>query len=106
MTAIVSQKSPSARKVWIEIVVIQCAINPVKRHLPQGRCGLKSAILNTMYEEYSHLPQGRCGLKLFTAVNKIKKEGSPSARKVWIEITARGSIEVENKVTFRKEGVD
>ena len=44
-----------------------------------------------MYEEYtgrSHLPRGRCGLKL--VLHQLLKQVaavSPSARKVWIEIT-------------------
>ena len=34
-------ESPSARKVWIEIVVAMAADKIVMRHLPRGRCGLK-----------------------------------------------------------------
>ena len=33
--------SPSARKVWIEISKSEYIARVGKRHLPQGRCGLK-----------------------------------------------------------------
>ena len=78
--------SPSARKVWIEICKRCIKMRTMRRHLPQGRCGLKSALekpksLDTaspsarkvwieIYDSKSyvfpvtrHLPQGRCGLK-------------------------------------------
>ena len=34
-------KSPSARKVWIEMTCRHCTRWSVYRHLPRGRCGLK-----------------------------------------------------------------
>ena len=34
-----------------------------------------------------HLPRGRCGLKLFGSINQNLSFTSPSARKVWIEIS-------------------
>ena len=37
---------------------------------------------------------------------RVDGETSPSARKVWIEITFWTSKETKAKVTFRKEGVD
>ena len=78
--------SPSARKVWIEIrLQLQISASGVvtfrkegvdwnvqsrqrrsirpDRHLPQGRCGLKSLALIAIADNKSHLPQGRCGLK-------------------------------------------
>ena len=57
--------SPSARKVWIEMIPVRGVVLGVEGHLPQGRCGLK----------YSILPD-RSGCWL-----------SHSARKVWIEIS-------------------
>ena len=79
-------------------------------HLPQGRCGLKFTYAKRGADNHRHLPQGRCGLKLYTSNRFLKchlvtfrKEGvdwnrlpqtqaartpeSPSARKVWIEIS-------------------
>ena len=56
--------SPSARKVWIEMYSVERLHLSVQRHLPQGRCGLKLS---------------RCHLLVHTMP-------SPSARKVWIEI--------------------
>ena len=56
-------------------------------HLPQGRCGLKfSDIFLTSSTPECHLPQGRCGLKFKSSVVTASLSGSPSARKVWIEI--------------------
>ena len=57
-------RSPSARKVWIEIEI---------------RRGLQGA-------ERGHLPQGRCGLKCGAVERRQADVLSPSARKVWIEI--------------------
>ena len=57
-------RSPSARKVWIEIATVFKFSDTPPRHLPQGRCGLK--LRNTNPKVYDYV--------------------SPSARKVWIEI--------------------
>ena len=38
----ISDRSPSARKVWIEIKVPNVVGLPSFSHLPRGRCGLKS----------------------------------------------------------------
>ena len=55
---------------------------------------------------FRHLPQGRCGLKSVSSISTILCSPSPSARKVWIEIKWV-SFETKWKyVTFRKEGVD
>ena len=106
-----SISSPSARKVWIEMLLTLAVKIWTKCHLPQGRCGLKScACLSNLpwtsvtfrkegvdwnpptiadiRKRCGHLPQGRCGLKCTittTTVNTARS--SPSARKVWIEIT-------------------
>ena len=53
-----------------------------------------------------HLPQGRCGLKLLYCYLCNIFHPSPSARKVWIEITESWDPANLSKVTFRKEGVD
>ena len=34
-------QSPSARKVWIEILYVSDVSDKIKSHLPRGRCGLK-----------------------------------------------------------------
>ena len=54
----------------------------------------------------SHLPRGRCGLKFEKARKKRGKKGSPSARKVWIEIRGVNEFYITSCVTFREEGVD
>ena len=66
-----------------------CLIN---RHLPRGRCGLKSSTVSILSSAQRHLPRGRCGLK-----SSIRKTGgyqkpSPSARKVWIEINVNQNL--------------
>ena len=56
--------SPSARKVWIEILVQDSLGVAVGRRLPQGRCGLKFGWYADYVGGYAgRLPQGRCGLK-------------------------------------------
>ena len=57
-------QSPSARKVWIEII----------------------KLLDCQFEHFRHLPRGRCGLKLCSQSCLLCHLQSPSARKVWIEI--------------------
>ena len=87
-------RSPSTRKVWIEM--FEClSMHLIKcRHLPHGRCGLKSPPLlcyvrvvwspstrkvwieiNIMFRIYDkaaerHLPHGRCGLKYSYWIDK------------------------------------
>ena len=57
-------------------------------HLPQGRCGLKFGKVSGKYEFVPrHLPQGRCGLKSDNESVRLSTTSSPSARKVWIEIS-------------------
>ena len=66
-------KSPSARKVWIEIFIAQLNIQFAKRHLLQRRCGLKF------------------GIALHTDILLP----SPSARKVWIEIRLMCNVQLQ-----------
>ena len=77
----------------------------------------------------SHLPRGRCGLKYHRLLRQPTSRGSPSARKVWIEIWRTKLVQSKSKrhlprgrcglkcrisikqksnflVTFREEGVD
>ena len=81
------QQSPSARKVWIEIELHRCRVIKQWSHLPRGRCGLKWYRSIWQSTEGGHLPRGRCGLKFQGGVNHVQDESSPSARKVWIEIS-------------------
>ena len=79
-------KSPSARKVWIEIFRRGEKKKWLESHLPRGRCGLKCIVKDEIYCLW---------------------HGSPSARKVWIEIVIESNEETcELYVTFREEGVD
>ena len=79
-------QSPSARKVWIEIVLIYYHINTLKS--PSAR----KVWIEIMYftslssNDLGHLPRGRCGLKYTGLDESLTLDGSPSARKVWIEI--------------------
>ena len=76
-------------------------------HLPQGRCGLKLfRHWKRALHSPGHLPQGRCGLKSIFANNICRREESPSARKVWIEIESLLMQAKYVAVTFCKEGVD
>ena len=76
--------SPSARKVWIEIV-----LHSHPEVMPPG-----------------HLPRGRCGLKFNSSAIIRSALWSPSARKVWIEICLMIYQLKVGTVTFREEGVD
>ena len=120
--------SPSARKVWIEILqrlrancstpvtfreegvdwnTVLYAVWTLNRcHLPRGRCGLKYIRYSFFDICFSHLPRGRCGLKYLRYNGTIQCRQSPSARKVWIEIKKYFDDECLNEVTFREEGVD
>ena len=104
--------------------------NDTKSHLPHGRCGLKFVCDDCGLEDAKgHLPHGRCGLKSYRDGDILLDNGSPSTRKVWIEITrmsAAGAreeghlphgrcglkfgitaiIAVVAIVTFHTEGVD
>ena len=54
-----------------------------------------------------HLPQGRCGLKSAYNCRYPQAVWSPSARKVWIEMYNHDNDgQYGQIVTFRKEGVD
>ena len=77
-------ESPSARKVWIEMIIHCLRTGTRIRRLPQGRCGLK----------YYKKKKGR---------NQL---WSPSARKVWIEMSLGVTYGYSKIVAFRKEGVD
>ena len=103
------ERSPSARKVWIEII---CQVTLRESDMVTFRkegvdWNLVPAIptmcwdsvtfrkegvdwnfkLNSRkLEALSHLPQGRCGLKLAGIATGCGRRPSPSARKVWIEM--------------------
>ena len=98
--------SPSARKVWIEIWLWEAYKTAAMRRLPQGRCGLKYTNKKLVNLTRGHLPQGRCGLKWTCIVQTPRDLTSPSARKVWIEISQYVLSLVYHPVAFRKEGVD
>ena len=103
------RKSPSARKVWIEIVKLHCHL--LRRHpSPSARkVWIEMYIwVSFMRLASSHLPRGRCGLKYLEILSyhHPTQDRSPSARKVWIEITLAISLLKRKLVTFREEGVD
>ena len=99
-------KSPSARKVWIEIFIAQLNIQFAKRHLLQRRCGLKFGIaLHT--DILLPSPSARkVWIEITIAPAHRTDTTSPSVRKVWIEIPWPAPSPAATWVTFRKEGVD
>ena len=121
-------RSPSARKVWIEIAFSRRTAGSVtvafrkegvdwnttyslrektaEGRLPQGRCGLKYYFRYIVINFFCRLPQGRCGLKYYIISVISWQEVSPSARKVWIEILLSVMKMKLTRVAFRKEGVD
>ena len=78
-------KSPSARKVWIEIDTVSCVLKQ----------GTRSPSARKVWIEID--------TKRYTI---ISVKGSPSARKVWIEIVSPDLSGFGIVVTFREEGVD
>ena len=109
VVAIIAYKSPSARRVWIEIALRLWVWYPqqvtlrkegvdwnncpelIERfnicHPPQGGCGLKYSSAPFFRFASSHPPQGGCGLKLLCNLAIYRLDKSPSARRVWIEIS-------------------
>ena len=53
---IYSRRSPSARKVWIEMAPASGFCPVWYRHLPRGRCGLKSPLRRRIGQILRHLP--------------------------------------------------
>ena len=126
---VVNRQSPSARKVWIEIIIayllfpnhtvtfrkegvdwnhVRCQRQKSGNQSPSAR---KVWIEITVYSIHpiwyqGHLPQGRCGLKSDMISSKAALNVSPSARKVWIEMWIWANRINWFCVTFRKEGVD
>ena len=102
-----SEKSPSARKVWIEI---DAFTSPIGTNLmsPSARkvwiemfwiWDFLIAVLVTFREE--GVDWNRRSISA-----SRRRSASPSARKVWIEIILQMSFLYAPFVTFREEGVD
>ena len=86
-----SRVVPSTRRVWIEMTT---AISPPPRpagHPPRGGCGLKFLSAAPEPRCCRHPPRGGCGLKFNTRYEGSPKAGSPSTRRVWIEICRPGT---------------
>ena len=120
-------KSPSARKVWIEII-LQPLLSRVNIHLPRGRCGLKYWLLlftkirimspsaRKVWIEIQCVSRCRwCSaspsarkvwIEMSLNFAPLNIKASPSARKVWIEIRKCKMLSLIMLLTFREEGVD
>ena len=81
-----SLPSPSTRRVWIEISLTSITIPGGLSHPPHGGCGLKWTLFLTTITAASHPPHGGCGLKCTEFVPIKISTGSPSTRRVWIEM--------------------
>ena len=79
-------QSPSTRRVWIEINVQRSAPWAGLCHPPRGGCGLKSRRSRRRWKRLCHPPRGGCGLKSGCPGLPDGGQGSPSTRRVWIEI--------------------
>ena len=80
------RSSPSARKVWIEIRETSniLGVSPVAFRKEGVDWNPSSIVVNRLL--IGRLPQGRCGLKYDNYNARSPRNESPSARKVWIEI--------------------
>ena len=56
-------KSPSLRRVWVEIICEDAGINVNRGHPPCGGCGLKFREIVDFVRTKGHPPCGGCGLK-------------------------------------------
>ena len=83
---VVSRKSLSARRVWIEITSPIWLIFTVSRHSPRGGCGLKSASYVAYDCLYKSLSARRVWIEIGTGQAQRSVIASLSARRVWIEI--------------------
>ena len=84
--------SPSARKVWIEIVVYLLITIISFSHLPRGRCGLKSKSYAVIINRAKSPSARKVWIEMFKSELRYSQFTlSPSARKVWIEIRNRSS---------------
>ena len=77
-------RSPSTRRVWIEI----------------------NEELSELRTELGHPPHGGCGLKFANVLLSATDDVSPSTRRVWIEILSITLNSAPFLVTLHTEGVD
>ena len=78
--------SPSTRRVWIEMLPLVETPARRPRHPPRGGCGLKFRRVQLHHVPPRHPPRGGCGLKYSQNGYGNGEEGSPSMRRVWIEM--------------------
>ena len=65
-------RSPSMRRVWIEIVFQATYIATAPRHPPCGGCGLKLDVSIVVYISFpGHPPCGGCGLKYLLLFQRL-----------------------------------
>ena len=102
----ISSWSPSARKVWIEIGLINCGVCGATSHLPRGRCGLKLECVPLLGVIESHLPRGRCGLK-YVSLSRSEELYIVTFREEGVDWNISSNCPLFYfDVTFREEGVD
>ena len=99
-------RSPSARKVWIEIAFSRRTAGSVTVAFRKEGVDWNTTYSLREKTAEGRLPQGRCGLKYYIISVISWQEVSPSARKVWIEILLSVMKMKLTRVAFRKEGVD
>ena len=74
----------------------------VRRHSPQGECGLKYYTSVGSDDSRGHSPQGECGLKSAILSYQYWARSSLPARGVRVEITFVCVIVADERVTPRK----
>ena len=100
------ERSPSARREWIEIIQ-QAEMPESKKCLPlRGGSGLKSPQVLRQMGLYSLPLRGGSGLKLFVLIGARLDVMSPSARREWIEILVFHCMIYLHQVSLCEEGVD
>ena len=93
-------ESPSARKVWIEILFVPVLFDVSVGHLPRGRCGLKCLVYSHTWQHLrvTFREEGVDWNK--NADEYVRKSyKSPSARKVWIEIKTENYLNEKGRMS-------
>ena len=105
-TVSVSSWSLSARRVWIEIFVRSSICISFLVTLCEESVDWNSVLLSNGIISYRHSLRGECGLKSCSCTRLACRYMSLSARRVWIEILLLSVFPASVSVTLCEESVD
>ena len=99
-------RSPSTRRVWIEIVVYLLIFVNLNSHPPHGGCGLKLNRQARSRRNFGSPSTRRVWIEIALVFVVFIVVWSPSTRRVWIEIVKEVEEKAQLIVTLHTEGVD